>query len=39
MHDMPLLLQTESANPGDRVEDSASIYDLPVEGIWNSRIV
>ena len=39
MHDMPLLLQAESADPGDGVEDSASIYDLPVKGIWNGRIV
>ena len=39
MHDKPLLFQTESANPGDGVEDPASIYNLPVEGIWNSRII
>ena len=39
MHDMPLLFQTESADPGNWVEDPASINNLPVEGIRNSRIV
>ena len=39
MHDKTLLLHTESANPGDGVKYPASIYNLPVEGVWNGRII
>ena len=35
---MPLLFQAQSADPGNGVEYPASINNLPVEGIRNSRI-
>ena len=38
MHDVPLLLETQSADPGHRVEDPTPVYDPPVKSVWNSRI-
>ena len=38
VHNMPLLLQTQSADPGDRVEDPAPVNDLPVQGVRYSWI-
>ena len=37
-HNVPLLLQTQSADPGHRVEDPAPVNYSPVKSIWNSRI-
>ena len=30
VHYMPLLLQTQSADPGHRIEDPSSVNDLPI---------
>ena len=38
VHNMPLLLQTQSADPGHRIEDPSPVNDLPFECIWDSRI-
>ena len=38
VHYMPLLLQTQSADPGHRIEDPSPVNDLPIESIWDSRI-
>ena len=38
VHNMPLLLQAEPADPGDGVEDPPPVNDLPVQGVRYSRI-
>ena len=38
MHDVPLLLETQSADLGDRVEDPAPVNDPPVKCVGNSRM-
>ena len=38
MHDVPFLLETQSADLGDRVEDPAPVNDPPVKCVGNSRM-
>ena len=38
MHDVPLLLETQSADLGDRVEDPAPVNNPPVKCVGNSRM-
>ena len=39
MHNVPLLLETQSADSGHRIEYPASVYDLPTRSVWVSRII
>ena len=39
MHYVPLLLQAQPADLGDRVEDPPPVNYLPVQGVWYSWIV